>query len=88
MGTDWLWEVYASTDGPGDQPAHEDKNMQPQCMFYRHPLHKRTREDVWPASTPMRIKLYAWKQQLEKAAKFTSSTALILLPTNAKKTLN
>ena len=43
----------------------------------RCPLHKATREDVWPVSTPLTTKLYGCKQELEKTT-FISREALIV----------
>ena len=48
------------------------------------PLHKVTREDMWPVSTPQTTKLYGFKQELEKTL-FISREALIVKPANAKK---
>ena len=63
--------------GPKDQTT--------EYVLQRCPLHKATREDVWPVSTPLMTKLYGCKQELEKTASFISQAALIMLPANAKK---
>ena len=42
----------------------------------RCPLHKATREDVWPVSTSLTTKLYGCRQKLEKTS-FISRAALI-----------
>ena len=44
----------------------------------RCPLHKATREDVWPVSTPLTTKIYGCKQELEKTASFVSRAVLIM----------
>ena len=47
-------------------------------VLQRCPLHKATREDVWPVSTPLMTKLYGCKQELEKTTSFISRAALIV----------
>ena len=44
-------------------------------VLQRCPLHKATREDVWPVSTPLTTKLYGCKQELEKTTSFISRAA-------------
>ena len=41
-------------------------------VLQRCPLHKATREDVWPVSTSLMTKLYGCKQELEKTTSFVS----------------
>ena len=47
-------------------------------VLQRCPLHKATREDVWPVSSPLTTKLYGCKQELEKMSSFISRAAFIL----------
>ena len=47
-------------------------------VLQRCPLHKATREDVWPVSTSLATKLYGCKQELEKTTSFISRAALIV----------
>ena len=47
-------------------------------VLQRCPLHKATREGVWPVSTPPTAKLYDCKQELEKMMSFISLVALIV----------
>ena len=47
-------------------------------ILQRHPLHKVTREDAWPVSTPLTTKLYSCKQAVEKTTSFISRAALIV----------
>ena len=47
-------------------------------VLQRCPLHKATREDVWPVNTPLTTKLYSCKQELEKMVSFISRVALIV----------
>ena len=42
------------------------------------PLHKATREDVWPVSTSLTTKLCCCTQELEKTTSFLSRAALIV----------
>ena len=44
----------------------------------RRPLHKATREDMWPISTSLTTKHYGCKQELEKTTSFISRAALIV----------
>ena len=53
-------------------------------VLQRCPLHKVTREDVWPVSTPLTTKLYGCKQEIEETS-FISRASLIVQPANAKK---
>ena len=60
------------------QPAFMVKNTKSQSIFYKDaPLHKVTREDVWPPSTPLTTRLYGCKQKLEKTTSIISRAALI-----------
>ena len=54
-------------------------------FLQRCPLHKATREDVWPVSTPLTTKLNSWKQELTKTTSFISLATLIMQTANAKK---
>ena len=54
-------------------------------VLQRCPLHKATREDVWPVSTRLTTKLYVCKQELEKTTSFISRVALIVQTANAKE---
>ena len=54
-------------------------------VLQRCPLHKATREDVWPVITPLTTKLNGCKQELEKTTSFISRAALIVYTANAKK---
>ena len=47
-------------------------------FLQRCPLHKATREVVWPVSTPLTTKFYGCKQELEKTASFISRAALMV----------
>ena len=47
-------------------------------VLQRCPLHKATREDVWPVSTSLTTKLYGRKQELEKTTSFISRATLIV----------
>ena len=47
-------------------------------VLQRCPLHKATREDVWPVSTSLMTKLYGSKQELEKTTSFITRAALIV----------
>ena len=53
-------------------------------VLQRCPLHKATREGVWPVSTPLKTKLYSCKE-LDKTTSFISWVALIVWPTNVEK---
>ena len=53
-------------------------------VLQRCPLHKATREDVWPVSTSLTTKLYSCKQDLEKTTSFIFRAALIMQSANAK----
>ena len=46
-------------------------------VLQRCPLHKATKEDVWPVSTSLTTKPYGCKQELEKTS-FISRAALIV----------
>ena len=48
--------------------GQEDKTAEHFFFLQRCPLHKSTREDVWPVSTPLTTKFYGCKQELEKTA--------------------
>ena len=54
-------------------------------VLQRCPLHKATREDVWPVNTPLMTKIYGCKQELEKTTSFISQAALIMQTANTKK---
>ena len=45
-------------------------------VLQRWPLHKATREDVWPVSTQLTTALYGCRQELEKTTSFISRVAL------------
>ena len=47
-------------------------------VLQRCPLHKATRQDVWPVSTSLTSKLYGCKQEREKTTSFISRAALIV----------
>ena len=47
-------------------------------VLQRCPLHKATRENVWPVSSPLMTKLYGCKQELEQATPIISRAALIV----------
>ena len=47
-------------------------------VLQRCPLHKATREDVWPVSTSLTTQRYGCKQELEKTTSFISRAALIV----------
>ena len=54
-------------------------------VLQRCPLHKATREDMWPVNTSLMTRLYGCKQELEKTTSFISRAALIVWTVNAKK---
>ena len=56
--------------------GQEDKTIE--HVLQRCPLHKATREDVWPVNTPLMTKLYSCKQELQKTGSFISGVALIV----------
>ena len=58
---------------PCGQEEHTTEHVLQRC-----PFHKATREDVWPVSTSLTIKLYGCKQELEKTTSFISRAALIV----------
>ena len=58
---------------PCGQEDQTTEHVQQRC-----PLHKATREDVWPVSTPLTTKLYGCKQELKKTTSFISRAALIV----------
>ena len=47
-------------------------------VLQRCPLHKATREDVWPVSSPLTTKFCSCKQELEQTTSFVSRAALIV----------
>ena len=60
-------KVAPSPTCPCDQEDQTTEHILQRC-----PLHKATREDVWPVSTPLTTKLYGRKQELEKMTPFIS----------------
>ena len=75
--TDWTVICTANWSWHPHQPAPVVKKTKP-YVLQRCPLHKATREDVWPVSTPLTTKLYGCKQELEKTTSFISRAALIV----------
>ena len=64
------------TSSPACTSGQEDQTTK--HILQRCPLHKATREDVWPVSTSLMTKLYSCKQELEKKTSFISRAALIM----------
>ena len=64
------------TSSPTCPCGQEDQTTE--HVLQRCPLHKATREDVWPVSTSLTTKLYGCKQELEKTTSFISLAALIV----------
>ena len=60
---------------PCGQEEQTTEHVLQRCTL---PLHKTTREDVWPVSTPLTTRLYGGKQELEKTMSFISRVALIV----------
>ena len=75
----WLWSLEAPVVDLGMSLFLVDIPHQSRVSC-RHttskPLHKATREDMWPVSTSLTIKLYGCKQELEKTTSFISLVAL------------
>ena len=55
--------------------GQEDQTTQ--HVLQRGPLHKVTRENVWPVSTPLMTKLYGCKQEPEKTTSFISRELIV-----------
>ena len=66
-------KLASSPTCPCDQEDQTTEHVLQRC-----PLHKATREDVWPVNTSLMTKLYGCKQELEKTTSFSSVQFKIL----------
>ena len=66
-------KLAPSTTCPCGQEEQPTEHVLQRC-----PLHKATREDVWPVSTSLTTTLYGCKQELDKTTSFISRAALIV----------
>ena len=63
----WKLQLASSLTCPCGQEDQTTEHVLQRC-----PLHKATRDDVWPVRTPLTTKLYGCKQELDKTASFIS----------------
>ena len=68
-----ILKLASSPNCPCGQEDHTTEHVLQRCH-----LHKATRENVWPVSTPLTTKLYGCKQELEKTTSFIPRAALIV----------
>ena len=72
-------QMYRKTEADTltNQPCTQEEQNTEHAL-QRCPLHKATREDLWPVSISLTTKLYGYKQELEKTTSLISRAALIV----------